>query len=77
MVTDSENKKHSRQEYIDGHLRSQGKILQVYDLQGNFIMEYLGLWEFCRKYNHDPRAIQRVINGEMKYHHGLVFKYKS
>lgn len=77
MVTDSENKKWSQKEYIDGHLKTQGKTVLVYDLDGNFLMEYRGLWEFCRKYNHDPRSVQRVIKGEKKYHHNLVFKYKE
>ena len=77
MVTDAENKEWSRREYIDGHLKAQGKTILVYDLEGNFIMEYRGLWEFCRKYGHDPRAVQRVISGQQKYHHNLVFKYKE
>lgn len=77
MVTDSQNKNHSKQEYLNGHLKSQGKIIEVYDLNGNFVMEYLGLGEYCKKYHHDPRAIQRVIKGEQKYHHNLIFKYKS
>lgn len=77
MVTDSENKKWSQKEYIDGHLKTQGKTVLVYDLDGNFLMEYRGLGEFCRKYGHDPRSVQRVIKGEKKYHHNLVFKYKE
>lgn len=77
MVTDSQNKKHSYDEYLQGHLNSQGKIVQVYDLQGNLLMEHLGLWDFCRKYGHDPRCVQRVIKGEQGSHHGLKFKYKE
>lgn len=77
MVTDSENKKWSRDEYIKGHLKSQGKIIQVFDLNGNFLFENDGLWETCRKYGFDPRSVQRVIKGEHKTHKGYIFKYKS
>ena len=77
MVTDSQNKKHSYDEYLQGHLNSQGKIVQAYDLQGNLLMEHLGLGDFCRKYGHNPRSVQRVIKGEQGSHHGLKFKYKE
>lgn len=77
MVTDSQNKRHSHSEYLTGHLEAQGKTVLVFDLNDNFIMEYKGLYQFCKKYNHDPRAVQRVIKGEQKYHHGLKFKYKE
>lgn len=77
MVTDSGNKLWSKDEYVNGHLKSQGKIIQVYDTNGNLLLEHLGLWDFCRKYNHDPRAVQRVITGEKKTHHGLIFKYRE
>lgn len=77
MVTDSENKRWSRNEYIDGHLRAQGKILQIYDKNDKLIVEQLGLWNTCRKYGFDPRAVQRVITGKAKHHKGYKFKYKS
>ena len=46
-------------------------------LQGNLLMEHLGLGDFCRTYGHDPRCVQRVIKGEQGSHHGLKFKYKE
>lgn len=77
MVTDSQNKKHSKKFYVNGHLISQGKILQVFDLNDNFLFESVGLWETCRKYNFDPRSVQRVINGKYKSYKGYKFKYKD
>ena len=77
MMTDSENKLWSKDEYIAGHLQAQGKILQVYDMDGNLILEHFGLWDFCRKYNYDSRSIQRVIRGQKKSYRGLTFKYRE
>ena len=77
MVTDSENKIWSHEEYVSGHLKTQGKIVQVFDMDNNFLFESLGLWETSRKYGFDPRLIQRVIAGEIKHHKGYKFKYKS
>lgn len=77
MLTDSENKKWSQKEYIDGHLKAQGKTIQMYDLQGNLLIEHFGLYDFCRKYNYDPRSIQRVITGKRKTYKNSIFKYKE
>lgn len=77
MVTDNQNKAWSRKEYIEGHLKVQGKIVQVYDLDGNLVFEHLGLWDLCRKYHLDPRSIQRNIIGRKKTYHGLIFKYRE
>ena len=49
----------------------------MYDKEGNLIIEHLGLWDFCRKYNFDPRTVQRVIKGERKSYKGYIFKYKE
>ena len=77
MVTGSENKYWSRDEYVAGHIKTQGKIVQVCDLDGNVLFESEGLWETCRKYGFDPRAVQRVIKGVHRCHKGYTFKYKQ
>lgn len=79
MVTDSQNKKHSHEEYKQAHIRSQGKILQVYDLQNNLIDEALGMGEYCRTHNLDIRTVQRICvgKGRCKSHKGFTFKYKE
>lgn len=77
LVTDSQNKYWSHRSYVDGHLKTQGKTLLVYDLNGNFLFESRGLWETCRNYGFDPRAVQRVIKGEKHSHKGCIFKYKD
>lgn len=77
MVTDSENKLHSQKEYIQGHIKSQGKTLLIYDKNMNLIGEHKGLYDYCRLTNSDPRTIQRVIKGERKSYKGFIFKYQG
>lgn len=79
MVTDSHNKKHSSEEYLRGHLKAQGKILQIYDTQGNLLEEHLGMTDYCRCHNLDARTVQRMCvgKGRCKTYKGLIFKYKE
>lgn len=77
MVNDSQNKQHSQNEYVIGHINAQGKVLEVYDLNDNLILEYQGIYDFCRKYNHDPSAVYKVLNGKIKSHHNLKFKIRE
>ena len=79
MVTDSQNKVHSKQTYLDGHLQAQGKIVQVFDKDDNFLFEYLGLGQLCREYGFDQRTVQKILsgNGSYKTNKGYKFKYKE
>lgn len=77
MVTDSENKKWSKKEYIEGHLKTQGKILQVFDLDDNLLFEEFGVYKACRKHGFDVSSVYKVINGKNKHHKGYKFKIKS
>lgn len=75
MVTDSQNKKHSYEEYLDGHLKSQGKILYVYDLQKNLVGEYLGVYKYCRENNIYPKDLWTAMNKKNGVYRGLIYTY--
>lgn len=75
MATPHENKIHSREEYVDGHIKTQGRRILVYSLDGTLVDTAFGIYKYCRDHNHDTRSVQRVLAGAMKYHHGLVFTY--
>lgn len=77
MMTDSQNKKWSQKEYIEGHIKTQGKILQVFDLNNNFLFEGIGVYQTCKKYGFDTSSVYKVIKGKYKHHKGYKFKIKS
>lgn len=77
MVTAKENINHSKDNILRSRLQSQGKVVEVYDLNGNFIESFLGLGQGCKSRNLDPRSVQRVIKGEFKSYKGFVFKYSE
>lgn len=75
MVTDSENKKYSQEEYIDGHLNSQGKMIYVFDINGNFLFERFGIYKTCRELNINPFDLWKVATKQIKSYKGYVFRY--
>ena len=79
MVTDSQNKIHSKISYTMGHIKAQGKTILVFDKDDNFLFEYTGIGQMCREYGFDMRTVQRILSGnnKRKTHHGYKFKYKE
>lgn len=75
MVTDSQNKKHSYEEYLDGHLKSQGKVLYIYDLCGNLVEEYLGVYKYCREHNIYPKNLWTAMKEKNGVYNGLIYTY--
>ncbi len=75
MVTDSENKLWSSDEYISGHIDTQGRWIYVYDTKGNLVDSAFGIYKYCRDHGHDVSSVYKVLSGKYSTHHGLVFSY--
>jgi hypothetical protein len=58
------------------HIASRKAILQ-YDMDGNFIKEWVSAAEACREENFSSSKICSVAKGNRNSHKGFVFKYKE
>ena len=67
---------HMKRMQEKGQLASRKAILQ-YDLDGNFIKEWVSAAEACRQENFCGSTICQVAKGYRKSHKGYVFKYKE
>lgn len=77
MVTDSENKIGSNDEYVSGHIDAQGKWIYIYNTNGELVDSSFGIYKYCRDHGHDVSSVYKVLLGKYKTHHGLVFSYYS
>lgn len=55
----------------------KAKAIKQFDLDGNFIKEWISISEIKREYNYDTSAISRCCKGKYKMAYGYVWKYKS
>ena len=58
-------------------IKHNKKIVQQFDLNGNFIAEFLGVRNASKCLGMSYRQLQRVIRGERKQTRGFIFKYKG
>ena len=57
--------------------RKYSKTILQYDLDGNFIKEWIGVKATARKFNGSPPNLSAALNGNQKTFSGFIWKYKK
>jgi len=64
-------------DHIKNQTLSKYKAVLQYDLEGNFMIEWLGASQIRDELNYNQSNITRVCNGKRATAHGYIWKYKN